>query len=225
MSGTKVLIIEDEVHIGNGIVFNFEQEGYEVKWAEDGESGLEYWKSWSPHLIVLDIMLPGIDGFDVLKSIRKTDEHTPILILSARDQDKDKIEGLKLGCDDYMAKPFNLEELLLRATKMLKRINSKNFDEFDFGPWKITKENFSAKKGDQTIQLTPQEMKIIEILVREKGAVVKRETLLTEALGYNSGIESRTIDNFIVRLRKSFEEDPKKPKIIKSVRGAGYIFE
>ena len=224
MSKTRILIIEDETHIGNGIVFNFEQEGYDVFWCEDGELGLQKWNEWKPNLIVLDIMLPGISGLEVLKKIRKEDEQTPILILSAKDQDQDKIEGLKLGCDDYLAKPFNLEELLLRTSKMLKRVN-KEFDVFSFGPWSITKENLTAKKDQISIQLTPQEIKILEILVREKGAVVSREKLLTEALGYSTGVESRTIDNFIVRLRKSFEADPKNPELIKSVRGAGYIFE
>lgn len=222
MNNEKILVVEDEEHIGRGVVFNFEQEGYDVKWAINGDLALDHWKEWQPDIIVLDIMLPGISGFDVLKEIRKTDDSTPILILSAKDQDKDKITGLKLGCDDYLSKPFNLEELILRAEKMLKRNKKKSLQSFSFGPWTVTKENLKATQGDRQIQLTPQEFKIIALLNEEKGTVVSREKLLTEALGYSSGIESRTIDNFIVRLRKNFEQDPKNPEIIKSVRGAGY---
>lgn len=221
---SKVLLVEDEEHIGNGIVFNLEQEGHEVVWCKTGEDGLKQWSDFNPHTIVLDIMLPGMSGLEVLSKIRETDKTTPILILSAKDQDRDKIKGLRLGCDDYLAKPFNLEELLLRVDKMIQRSPEKVQDEFIIGDFKVSKQTLTATKGETEIQLTTQELKILEIFVENRGQIVSREKLLREALGYQESVESRAVDNFIVRLRKYFEIDPKNPKLIKSVRGAGYIY-
>lgn len=220
----KVLLIEDEEHIGNGIILNLKMEGYEARWAQTGEEGIQEWHQWNPHAIILDIMLPGINGLKVLQKIREQDKKTPILILSAKDEDQDRIKGLRMGGDDYLPKPFNLEELLIRVEKMIKRNSKVELETFLFGDFQINPGDFSAKnsQGD-SLNLTPQEFKIIEILYLNKGTVVSRETLLTEALGYKGNVESRTIDNFIVRLRKYFENDPKKPLLIRSVRGAGYI--
>ncbi len=220
----RILIIEDESHIGQGILFNLQEEGYEVVWVKTGEDGLKKYESFKPHAIILDIMLPGMNGLQILTRIRSKDDHTPILILSAKDQDKDKIKGLKLGGDDYLAKPFNLEELLLRVSKMVSRNINRDESEFFFGSFLIQKNELKAKKANIEKELTLQEIKIIELLVLNKGKVVSREQILTEALGYKSQMESRTVDNFIVRLRKYFEEDPRQPKLIKSVRGVGYKY-
>lgn len=221
----KILLIEDEENIGTGLVFNLKLENYKVEWAKTGERALSLWKEWCPDLIILDLMLPDIDGIDILKEIRSSDPKTSVLILSAKDQAKDKIIGLKEGSDDYLPKPFNLEELLLRIESILRRSLPSNEETFKFGEFLIDKGQLLASSTDRSINLTEQEVKILQTFVENKGQVVSRELILTNALGYKESIESRTVDNFIVRIRKYFEKDPKSPILIKSIRGKGYIYE
>lgn len=234
----RILVIEDEDHIAQGLELNLSRQGYEVRITRDGLQGLDRWREWRPDIIVLDIMLPMIDGFSVLRTIRKEDEKIPILILSAKGNTESKIKGLKYGVDDYLAKPFDLEEFILRIERLLKKkewyrpaTGSEEagpfFDgkEYAFGPNTI---DFVACKADCVIgetTLTEQEITLLKIFISNRGTTLSREKLLKAGWGYTSDTSTRTVDNFIVRFRKYFEPNPKKPKFFKSRRSVGYIFD
>ncbi|OQY57512.1 MAG: DNA-binding response regulator [Desulfobacteraceae bacterium 4572_88] len=234
----RILIIEDEAHIAEGVKLNLSLRGYEVIIAADGRSGLQQWKEWSPDLIVLDIMLPVLDGLSVLRHIRLEDEQMPILVLSAKGTDGDKIKGLKYGVDDYMAKPFNLDEFLLRIERLITRaswIDKKTASpgrklasipqQYVFGCNRIDFNTSAAhcKSGD--IRLTDQEIKLLKLFIVNRGKPLSRHKLLEIGWGYSGKTTTRTVDNFIVRFRKYFEENPKKPVFFKSLRSVGYVFE
>lgn len=233
----RILLVEDESHIAEGLKLNLALQGYDVMIAPDGVSGLHQWKKWQPDLIILDIMLPGIDGFSVLQSIRLEDEQVPILILSAKSASDDKVKGLSFGVDDYLAKPFDLEELLLRVERLLTHASwyRKNGDpkEIDpslsaktyrFGGNRIDFELFVAYGKCGEICLTEQEVKLLKLFIANKGKPISRSKLLGIGWGYTGSMTTRTVDNFIVRFRKYFEDDPKKPVYFKSLRSVGYIF-
>ncbi|MBU0990995.1 MAG: response regulator transcription factor [Proteobacteria bacterium] len=234
----KILVVEDEKHIAEGLQLNLSLQGYEVDVAFDGVAALTKWKEWRPHLIVLDIMLPGIDGLSVLRNIRLEDERIPILILSAKGDSNDRIKGLHYGVDDYLTKPFILEEFLLRVERLLTRVSwsnetaitlpkSKNeesrFYEFGSNIIDFLKSTATCQAGE--IELTSQEIKLIKLFISNKGKPLSRRKLLEIGWGYTQNTSTRTIDNFIVRFRKYFEEDPKKPKYFKSKRAIGYVFD
>lgn len=234
----RILVVEDEKHIAEGLKLSLTLEGYDVVIAPDGGSAIQLWKSWSPDLIVLDIMLPVIDGMAVLKGIRLEDQKVPVLILSAKGDSEDRIKGLKYGSDDYLPKPFNLEEFLLRIRRLLKRTgwesDKKNENEennpyedgvYEFGINRIDFKSGLAFHGDEKISLTQQEIKLIKLFIINKGKPLSRSKLLEIGWGYSRGMSTRTVDNFIVRLRKYFEEDPKNPDYFKSRRSVGYVFE
>ena len=240
----RILIIEDDEHIAEGIRLNLDLLGYRVKIAGDGISGIDLWKKWAPDLVVLDIMLPLVDGFSVLKTIREKDEKLPVLILSARGSSEDKVKGLRCGVDDYLAKPFDLDEFLLRVKRLLikkewyqKGKNNKTNGEKDkendlfsgdnycFGDNEIDFITCRAKCAAGSIILTEQEIKLIKIFIANRGKPISREKLLETGWGYSKGTTTRTIDNFMVRLRKYFETNPKKPRYFKSMRSIGYIFD
>jgi two-component system alkaline phosphatase synthesis response regulator PhoP len=206
--------------------------------AEDGIDGLETWRSWHPDLIVLDIMLPMIDGFSILKTIRQEDEKVPVLILSARGDTKDKVKGLKYGVDDYLAKPFDLEEFLLRVAGLLRKKawydpekeakgSHTLFDgeSYSFGDNQIDFITFKADCAAGEIVLTEQEVTLLRIFIAHKGRPLSREMLLNAGWGYARDTSTRTVDNFIVRFRKYFEPKPKKPVYFQSRRSVGYIFD
>ena len=233
----RILIIEDDRHIAEGIELNLSLQGHDVKVALNGIEGLETWKQWSPHLIVLDLMLPGIDGMQILKSIRLEDERLPILILSAKVDPSDRIDGFADGVDDYMTKPFSLEEFLLRIKRLLTRDEwQRELDNslltgsgeqriYSFGPNNIDFISGQAKCCAGTIQLTGQEIKLLKLFIVNKGKPLSRGKLLEIGWGYNKGTSTRTVDNYIVRFRRYFEEHPKKPKYFKSRRSLGYVFD
>jgi DNA-binding response OmpR family regulator len=234
----RILIVEDDKHIAEGVKLNLELLGFEVTIAGDGMSGLDSWRRARPDLIVLDIMLPGIDGFSVLQRIRLEDERIPILILSARAEPDDRIQGLAGGVDDYLTKPFNLEEFQLRIQRLLRRADwsrdggggtDAGHDPVpqivEFGANRIDFGAAQARGVKETLQLTDQEMKLLKLFVANRGKVLSREKILEIGWGYTGRMTTRTVDNFIVRFRKYFEEDPKKPKFFKSVRSVGYIFD
>jgi len=236
--GKKILIIEDDRHIAEGLELNLSLKGHQVRIARDGMAGLQEWKEWRPHLIVLDVMLPGIDGLNVLQSIRLEDEKLPVLILSAKATVDDKIKGLTYGVDDYLTKPFNLEEFLLRVERLLARARWQQPKEglSDASQGKVeqvcyfggNRIDFSTATTDcqiGRISLTEQEVKLLKLFFVNKGKVLTRSELLEIGWGYSSSTTSRTLDNFIVRFRKYFEVDPHKPHFFKSRRGVGYIFE
>lgn len=228
----RILIIEDECHIADGLKLNLSLKGYDVLWAEDGLSGLELWQTGHPDLIVLDIMLPGIDGFALLQRIRLEDEKLPVLILSAKREPSDRIKGLACGVDDYLTKPFDLEEFLLRVDRLLTRAAwSKQTPEssvaaasFAFGGNTIDFNSSQAQCRQGVIKLTEQEVRLLKLFVANKGKPLSRRQLLEIGWGYTGGTSTRTVDNFIVRLRKYFEKNPKKPKHFISLRSVGYVF-
>lgn len=228
----RILLIEDDLHIAEGIHLNLTLQGYEVMFAGDGLSGLSQWESGRPDLVILDIMLPGIDGLSILQRIRLEDERLPILILSAKGDPDDRIRGLALGVDDYLTKPFNLEELLLRVDRLLKRdgwirtpASDSAIDTYVFGPNRIDFTTHTAHCRKGTVVLTEQEVKLLKLFVSNRGKPLSRNRLLEIGWGYSGKIATRTVDNFIVRFRKYFEEDPRNPVYFKSLRSVGYLFE
>lgn len=233
----RILVIEDEKHIAEGIKLNLSLQGYDVEIIGDGVSGIDLWKKWRPDLIVLDIMLPGIDGLSVLQSIRLEDERLPVLILSAKATDRDRIKGFSLGVDDYLAKPFNLEEFLLRVERLLTRASWGNdrsddapaggamfLSTYTFGNNRIEFETATARCRAGDITLTEQELKLLKLFIIHRGKPLSRKKILEIGWGYTGGMTTRTVDNFIVRFRKYFEDNPKNPVHFKSIRSVGYLF-
>ena len=227
----NILLIEDEQHIAKGIVLNLELKGHQVTCCSDGLSGLSTFKENEYDLLILDLMLPGMSGEKILENIREIDEKFPVLVLSAKDESASKINCFNLGTDDYLSKPFNLEEFLLRVERLLKRSHWSLDAESDVLEEKFYFENswidfkkFKAKGVDGEIDLTEQETRLLELFIRKRGEVLKRSEMLIH-IGYASDSETRTLDNYIVRFRKYFEQNPKEPKLFKSVRSVGYIFE
>ncbi|GAA3929001.1 response regulator transcription factor [Litoribacillus peritrichatus] len=231
----RILVVEDETHIAEGIRLNLQLQGYEVQIAETGTAGLVAWKQWQPDLVVLDIMLPGVDGISVLKSIRLEDERLPVLILSAKSTPEDRIKGLESGVDDYLSKPFNLDEFLLRVDRLLKRDgwNKKetssddvsSTDVYDFGENRIDFAQAHAVCKGQEITLTEQELRLLRLFIANRGKALTRGEILELAWGFSKSLTTRTVDNFIVRFRKYFEDDPKHPVYFKSRRSVGYVFD
>ena len=234
----RILVVEDEAHLAEGLKLNLTLKGYDVKIAGNGNAALEQWKAWRPHLMVLDIMLPGIDGLSVLRSIRLEDERLPILILSARGEPDDRVKGFSYGVDDYLAKPFNLEEFLLRVDRLLTRDgwaqegSDKDEDRmsalpriYQFGTNRIDFQTLKAQGPSGEIHLTDQEARLLRLFVANRGNPLSRKKLLEIGWGYTGGTTTRTVDNFVVRLRKYFEPDPKKPVYFKSLRSVGYVFD
>ena len=232
LKGKRILIIEDESHIAEGVAYNLKREGFEYKIATNGIEALELWKSYVPDLLILDLMLPMIDGFGVLDQVRNENKKIPILILSARNQTVDKIKGFKKGVDDYLTKPFELDEFLARVKRLLLRstwsTETKGEDElgdiYNFGPNTINFKENQAITPEKTFQLTEQEIKLLKLFLVNPQRALSREDLLNAGWGYKGNMETRTVDNFIVRLRKYFEKDNKNPRYFRSVRGKGYMF-
>ena len=233
----RVLVIEDDHHIAEGLNLNLSLQGYEVGIALNGVSGIQMWREWRPDLIVLDIMLPGIDGLSILRNIRLEDEKIPILILSAKVETDYKVKGLAYGVDDYLTKPFSLEEFLLRVDRLLKRASWSNSSEaientlsenethiFSFGGNQIDFETMTASCKAGNIHLTEQEAKLLKLFLMNPGKPLSRGKLLQIGWGYTKGTTTRTVDNFIVRFRKYFEDNPKKPSYFISIRSIGYVF-
>lgn len=233
----RILIIEDDAHIAEGLELNLSLQGFLVRIARDGTSGLRDWREWRPHLIVLDIMLPGIDGFTVLQNIRLDDPQIPVLILSAKATSDDKIKGLSCGVDDYLTKPFNLEEFLLRVKRLLTRVSwqretdAPGGEEALFtGPYRFGNNSIDFGRGTADcragrITLTEQELKLLKVFILNRGKTLSRTKLLEIGWGYSAATTSRTVDNFIVRFRKYFENDPHRPVYFKSRRAVGYLFD
>jgi DNA-binding response OmpR family regulator len=223
-----ILLVEDEIHLARGICFNLEQEGCRVSHLERGEDALERLQYDRFDLIILDVMLPGIDGFQVCEKIRATDTRVPILILTARATEGDRITGLEKGADDYLVKPFSLNEFLLRVKGMLRRSSwyrPEPVEEgYSFGDNEVFLLSYRARTAQGEIDLTDLEVKMLALFFQKEGETIARKVLLERVWGYSSDIETRTLDNFIVRLRKYFEPDPANPVFFQTVRGVGYRF-
>ena len=227
----RILLVEDEEHLVDAMKLNLELEGYVIKVAEDGVEALDLWQSQRFDLILLDVMPPTVDGLTVCETIRLKDEEIPILILSAKGGNADKILGLKAGADDYLLKPFNLEELLLRISILIKkgdklRTNRSSLDtEFSFGNNKVNFTTFDYEGiGGQSGQLSARELHLLKLLIERKNEVVSRDLILELIWGVDVYPSTRTIDNYLLNFRKYFEDDPKNPLFFHSVRGIGYKF-
>jgi len=227
--GNKILLIEDEHHIAEGIKINLKLAGHDVEVARDGQEGHDKWISFCPDLIILDIMMPKIDGLTLLQMIRAKDLNTPILILSAKDSIEDRIEGLRREADDYLAKPFHLKELMLRMERLLARTKKVDFAPIEnvitFGKNTVELNSLEVHQEEKKFYLTEQEGKLFSYLYKKEGQFINRETLLKEVWKYQPSVNSRTVDNFIARFRKYFEEDPKNPQHFHSKRMRGYMFK
>lgn len=226
----RILLVEDEETLALGLEYNLADEGYIVEWAKDGKQALDFFETKEYDLIILDIMLPYYDGFEIAKIVREENPQMPILMLSARTSAEDKIRGLEFGADDYITKPFHLDELLLRIKGMLKRkmwykTSSQVQPVYTFGKNEVNFENLTAKNGIKKIVLTQREAMVLKYLIESKGKIVSRKELLENVWHISSEVETRTVDNFIARLRKYFEPDPNNPVYIKSIRSAGYTFD
>ena len=223
---TKILIVEDEPNMRMGLRDNLEFEGYEVSIAEDGEKGLKMIRENQYNLILLDVMMPKISGFDICKTIRKEGVQTPLILLTAKGEEIDKVLGLELGADDYVTKPFSLRELLARIKAILRRGESSiQFEvrpEIKIGKLKIDFKNYSAFTDDMPIQMSHKEFEILHHFWKKRNSVVSREELLSEIWGYDETPTTRTVDNFIMKLRNRIEKDPNHPHILITVHGIGY---
>jgi len=227
--GQRILLVEDEEHLREVIRLNLDLEGYDVTTVDNGKSALEEVDRKRFDMVVLDVMLPHIDGFQVCETIRLRNASMPILIISAKGGSQDKIRGLKLGADDYLAKPFNLEELLLRVKNLLKRTDQDNLgspvDRFEFGGNLVDFSSYeiATLRGLKKL-LSKKEIMLLRLLIDRKNTVVSREQILESVWGYDVYPSTRTIDNYILAFRKYFEADPKSPKYFISIRGIGYKF-
>ena len=224
-----ILVVDDEEHLADALAHNLQFEGFSTTIAYDGEEALNLTRTIQFDLVILDIMMPKLDGLEVCRRLRATGSKVPILFLTAKASDADRLLGLKVGADDYIAKPFLLEELILRIHGIFRRQEwySTPPDEqevFRFGNNEVNFLTFEAKAGGRIVSLTEKECMLMKLLVERRNQVVSREEILERVWGYRFSTSSRTIDNFIVRLRRYFESDPKKPKYIHSVRGVGYRF-
>ena len=226
----SILLVDDEENLQDALRLNFEMEGYEVTSAYDGAQALKAVENEHFDLIVLDVMLPEIDGVTVCENIRLTNDEIPILMLSAKNQSADRVLGLKKGADDYLTKPFNLEELLLRVQNLIhksQRISSKEPlpDEYRFGNSVINFKSLECiNKNGEIVPLTKKEGMLLKLLIENKNEVVTREKILQSVWGYNVYPTTRTVDNFILNFRRYFEEDSRNPKYFHSIRGIGYKF-
>lgn len=224
--GKRVLVVEDDSSIAIGLRINLESEGYVVHVAEDGEKGLELAHTAEPDLIVLDVMLPKINGFEVLQTLRSEGKRVPIILLSARTAEMDKVTGLELGAEDYVAKPFSLAELLARIRSTLRRAQPIQAPVVvSFADVEIDTSARSVKRGGVAVDMTATEFDVLMCLVNAKGRALSREAIFRQVWGPNHHGTPRTIDNFMQQLRAKLEIDQKEPRHFLTVRGVGYRFD
>ncbi|MES2177257.1 MAG: response regulator transcription factor [Gemmatimonadota bacterium] len=229
---TRVLVIEDTAGIAQALRANLELEGHEVSVAQDGEAGLFQWRSWSPSVVILDLMLPKIDGLDLLRTMREDGNQTPVLILSARTSEVEKVPGFRLGADDYVTKPFGLMEILARVDALLRRRareapadGQTPLTKHTFGEIEVTVETRVVLRRGEPVVLRPKEFDLLVALIRHAGRIVSRRRLLLEVWGYEPSVVSRTVDTHIRELRRHLEADPANPRHVMTHRGSGYMLE
>jgi len=228
MNGVRILLVEDEPSIARGLVYNLEEEGFLVTHVVTGEEALVRVDEDGYSLVVLDLMLPGISGLEVCRGLRRRDQRLPILMLTARSQEEDRVKGLSVGADDYLTKPFSLEEFLLRVKGILRRSAWYRPEAMEerrtFGQNTVDLQERTAMTANGAIALTDLEVRMLRLFFRREGEVITRTELLESVWGMAPDTETRTLDNFIVRLRKYFEPDPGQPIHFLTVRGRGYRF-
>lgn len=228
----KILIVEDEEHLADGLRFNLEAEGYEAEIAGTGERALELLGSNGYDAVVLDVMLPGIDGFEVARTMRRHENFAPILMLTARGRPEDVLHGFAAGTDDYLPKPFDLEIFLARLNGLLRRrewfakqtATKDSSGVIEVNGRQIDLENLELRNGDELVHLTLMEAKLLRYLIENDSRAVSRNEILEKVWNMQEDTDTRAIDNFIVRLRKLIEDEPNNPKIVQTVRGVGYRF-
>ena len=223
----KILVIEDDPGILLSLKDEFESQGYTVYSAEDGEKGLEIAKQQRPDLIILDIMLPVLDGYEVCKRLRMEGDTTPIIMLTVKDKEIDRVLGLELGADDYVTKPFSLRELMARVKAVLRRTEerAKDLATYNFAQVELDFKKYEAKKKGKKLELTPLEFQMLKLFIQKKEQVLSRDDFLDKIWGEdNTYVSFRTVDSHIANIRKKIEDDPSHPKHIISIRGVGYKF-
>ena len=223
---TAILVIEDSETLALGLRSNFEFEGYEVVTASDGVAGLERARALKPDLVILDIMLPKLSGLEVCKTLRSEGFQTPIIMLTARGQEIDKVVGLELGADDYVTKPFSIRELLARVRAILRRTDGtkKRLQKYRFSDVELDFEAYRAKKGGAPLELSPREFELLRYLIERKGETVSRDKLLEDVWGYESYPSTRTVDTHIAKLRAKIGDSGSDPRYILTIHGVGYKF-
>jgi len=223
---SKILIIEDEPDMVLGLKDNFEFEGYEVQTAADGAAGLERARAQKPDLVILDIMLPKLSGLEVCKTLRSEGFEAPIIMLTARGQEIDKVVGLELGADDYVTKPFSIRELLARVRAILRRTDGtkKRLARYRFADLELDFETYRAKKGGEPLDMSPREFELLRYLIERKGETVSRDRLLEDVWGYESYPSTRTVDTHIAKLRAKIGDSGSEPRHILTIHGMGYKF-
>jgi len=230
MLKSKILLVEDEESIAEVVSFNLELEGYACSWVSDGLKVMRAFEEETYDLVILDVMLPGLDGYELCKQIRAKNVNIPILFLTARSTPDDIVYGLRIGADDYLAKPFNLEEFLLRVTKLLLR-SGKNAlhninKEYKIGGGTINFDSYhGVSQNGEVEDFSLNELAVLRMLIENKNITISRSDIINGIWGPDAPTSNRTIDNFILKFRKHFEPDPKNPIHFKSVRGVGYILE
>jgi len=229
----KVLVVEDEISLQETLAYNLRKQGYEVDTAGEGPTALDKARSWNPDLIILDIMLPGIDGYEICRILRQ-EMTTPVLMLTARDDEIDRVVGLEVGADDYLTKPFSMRELMARVKAMLRRVrlireemdaNAVTAEVISFGNLSINLTRREALVDEKPIALKPKEYELLVFLAQHRGQVLTREFILERVWGWDFIGDSRTVDVHVRWLREKIEADPANPARIITVRGAGYRFE
>ena len=225
---TRILVVEDEPGIALGLEDDLKIEGYEVEVAGDGLTALRRAREAAFDLIVLDVMLPGKDGFDVCRELRRGGQRTPILMLTAKAQEAEKVLGLELGADDYVTKPFGTRELRARIKALLRRAGGEPPDEpksYSFGDIQVDFRRGEMRRGGKVVELTPIEFKLLDVFIRARGRVLSRDQLMDAAWGHDTFASARVVDNHIANLRKKIEPDPAQPRYLRNVRGLGYRFD
>jgi DNA-binding response OmpR family regulator len=222
----RILVVEDDLAILRGLKDNFLAEGYEVLAAEDGAEGYRLAREEDPDLIVLDLMLPGLSGYEICQKLRDDGDSVLILMLTARGEETDRILGLDLGADDYVTKPFSIRELKARVRALLRRAEAASapLDTLSFGDVEVDFPQYVARKGGEPVEMTPKEYGVLRYLASRAGEVVSRYQLLEEVWGYGKFPTTRTVDNHIAALRAKLEDDPSEPRYLQTVHRVGYKF-
>ena len=222
----RVLVVDDEPDMLAGLEDTLVREGYEVITASNGKEGLKQAAENAPDIIILDVMMPGMDGYELCKTLRKRGIRTPVIMLTGKDAEDDKVRGLDTGADDYVTKPFSMKELVARIRAVRRRQAEKEgkVHAFSFGHIEVDFDRQTLTKKGQTVDMSSCESELLRLLVARRGEAVSRQTILTDVWGYDVAPDTRTVDNHIVRLRQKIEDDPRQPKHILTAHGTGYKF-